>query len=179
MCSVPAAISGGLNLFQGLAMRGAAKDKAGQVAEQERQGVQSAEDNKRQKQMALSEGKEEKTVAARQDKFAKRIETLAATKALLAKGQAGNTTNLLVMDQVRQGANYNEKIRQSIESMDRQYLFDVKSTEAEYQGIRNRLRSNTIEAYNAIPTTGSILLGAASSAFNTELGRGEDGFFSS
>ena len=178
MCSLAAGISGGLNLFQGLAMRGAAKDKAQQTYQQELQGTQSAEDNKRQKQMALAEGKEEKTVAARQDKFAKRIETLVATKALLAKGQAGNTTNLLVMDQARQGANYNEKIRQSIESMDRQYLFDVKETEAEYQGIRNRLRSNTIEAYNAIPTTGSILLGAASSAFSTELGRGEDGFFS-
>ena len=171
MCSIPAAISGGLNLFQGLAMQGAAKDKANQVAEQEKQGVQSAEDNKRQKQLALSEGKQEKKAAARQDKFAKRIDTLVATKALLAKGQAGNTTNLLVMDQIRQGANYNEKVRQSIESMDRQYLFDIKSTEAEYQGIRNRLRSNTIEAYNAIPSTGSILLGAAGSAFSTELGR--------
>ena len=178
MCSIPAAISGGLSAFQGLAMQGAAKDKANQVAEQERQGVASAEDNKRQKQMALAEGKQEKTVAARQDQFAKRIDTLVATKALLAKGQAGNTTNLLVMDQIRQGANYNEKIRQSIESMDRQYLFDVKETEAEYQGIRNRLRSNTIEAYNAIPSTGSILLGAVGSAFNTELGR-PDGAFSS
>ena len=171
MCSIPAAISGGLNLFQGLAMQGAAKDKANQTFQQEVEGTQSAEDNKRQQQLALSEGKQEKKAAARQDKFAKRIDALVATKALLAKGQAGNTTNLLVMDQIRQGANYNEKIRQSIESMDRQYLFDVKSTEAEYQGIRNRLRSNTINAYNAIPSTGSILLGAASSAFSTELGR--------
>ena len=177
MCSPAAAIGGGLSLFQGLAMRGAAKDAAEQTAEQERQGVASAEDNKRQKQMALAEGKQEKTVAARQDQFAKRIDTLVATKTLLAKGQAGNTTNLLVMDQARQGANYNEKIRQSIESMDRQYLFDVKETEAEYQGIRNRLRSNTINAYNAIPSTGSILLGAVGSAFNTELGR-PDGAFS-
>ena len=176
MCSIAAAVGGGLALFQGLAMRGAAKDKANQVAEQERQGVASAEDNKRQKQLALSEGKEEKKVAARQDKFAKRIDTLVATKALLAKGQAGNTTNLLVMDQIRQGANYNEKIRQSIESMDRQYLFDIKSTEAEYQGIRNRLRSNTINAYNQIPSTGSILLGAATSAFNTEVSRPEGVF---
>ena len=177
MCSIPAAIGGALSAFQGLAMQGAAKDKANQVAQQEVEGTQSAEDNKRNKQLALSEGKEEKKVAARQDKFAKRIDTLVATKALLAKGQAGNTTNLLVMDQVRQGANYNEKIRQSIESMDRQYLFDIKETEAEYQGIRNRLRSNTIEAYNAIPSTGSILLGAAGSAFNTELSL-DDGIFS-
>ena len=176
MCSIPAAISGGLSALQGLAMQGAAKDKANQVAQQEVEGVQSAEDNKRQQQLALSEGKQEKKAAARQDKFAKRIDALVATKALLAKGQAGNTTNLLVMDQIRQGANYNEKIRQSIESMDRQYLFDIKSTEAEYQGIRNRLRSNTIEAYNAIPSTGSILLGAASSAFSTELSRPEGAF---
>ena len=176
MCSIPAAISGGLNLFQGLAMQGAAKEKAEGTFQQEVEGTQSAEDNKRNKQLALSEGKQEKKAAARQDKFAKRIDTLVATKALLAKGQAGNTTNLLVMDQIRQGANYNEKIRQSIESMDRQYLFDIKETEAEYQGIRNRLRSNTIEAYNAIPSTGSILLGAVGSAFNTELGRPKGAF---
>ena len=176
MCSIPAAIGGGLALFQGLAMQGAAKDKANQVAQQEVEGTQSAEDNKRNKQLGLSEGLEEKKVSARQDKFAKAIDTLVATKALLAKGQVGNTTNLLVMDQARQGANYNEKIRQSIESMDRQYLFDIKSTEAEYQGIRNRLRSNTINAYNAIPSTGSILLGAVGSAFNTEVSRPEGAF---
>ena len=169
MCSVPAAISGGLSLFQGLAMRGAAKDAANQTYQQELEGTQSAEDNKRTKQLGLSEGLEEKKVSARQDKFAKTIDTLKATKALLSRGQVGVTTNLLVMDQIRQGANYNEKIRQSMESMDRQYLFNVKETEAEYQGIRNRLRSNTIQAYNQIPTTGSILLGAASSAFGTEL----------
>ena len=177
MCSIPAAISGGLSAFQGLAMQGAAKEKAEGTFQQEVEGTQSAEDNKRQQQLALSEGKQEKKAAARQNKFAKAIDTLVATKALLAKGQSGNTTNLLVMDTVRQGANYNEKIRQSIESMDRQYLFDIKSTEAEYQGIRNRLRSNTINAYNAIPSTGSILLGAATSAFNTELSL-DDGIFS-
>ena len=172
MCSIPAAISGGLSAFQGLAMQGAAKDKANQVAQQEVEGVQSAEDNKRNKQLALSEGKEEKKVAARQDKFAKRIDTLVATKALLAKGQAGNTTNLLVMDQARQGANYNEKIRQSIESMDRQYLFDIEGTEAEYQGIRNRYRANTINAYNQIPSLGSILLNAAGSGLSAGISTG-------
>ena len=60
MCSIPAAISGGLNLFQGLAMQGAAKDTAKQTYQQEVEGTQSAEDNKRQQQLALSEGKQEK-----------------------------------------------------------------------------------------------------------------------
>ena len=86
MCSIPAAIGGALSAFQGLAMQGAAKDKANQVAQQEVEGTQSAEDNKRNKQLALSEGKQEKKAAARQDKFAKRIDALVATKALLAKG---------------------------------------------------------------------------------------------
>ena len=179
MCSLAAGISGGLNLFQGLAMQGAAKDAARQTYNQEVEGVQSAEDAKRDKQLALAEGKQEKTVAARQDKFAKAIDTLVATKSLLAKGQVGVTTNLLVMDQIRQGANYNEKIRQSIESMNRQYLFDVKGTEAEYQGIRNRLSANTINAYNQVPSIGEALLGGATSAVNTELGMGEDSFFRS
>ena len=75
MCSIPAAISGGLNLFPGLAMQGAAKEKAEGTFQQEVEGTQSAEDNKRQQQLALSEGKQEKKAAARQDQFAKRIDT--------------------------------------------------------------------------------------------------------
>jgi len=170
MCAIVASV--GLSLFQGLAMRSAASKAAADTAEIKKQGVKSAEDSKRNKQLALSEGKQEKTVAARQDQFAKRIDTLRATKALLASGQVGNTTNLLVMDQARQGANYNEKIRQSIDSMDRQYLFDVKGTEAEYQGIRNRYRSNTINAYNQIPSLGSILLNAAGSGLSAGISTG-------
>ena len=165
MCAIVASV--GLSLFQGLAMRSAASKAAADTAEIEKQGVKSAEDSKRNKQLALAEGKQEQTVSARQDRFAKTIDTLRATKALLASGQVGNTTNLLVMDQARQGANYNEKIRQSIDSMNRQYLFDVKGTEAEYQGIRNRYRSNTIQAYNQIPSLGSVLLNAAASGLST------------
>jgi len=165
MCAVVASV--GLSLFQGLAMRSAASQAAADTFEIEQQGVKAAEDAKRDKQMALAESKQEKTVAARQDQFAKSIDTLKATRSLLASGQSGNTINLLVMDQARQGANYNEKIRQSVESMNRQYLFDVKGTEAEYQGIRNRYRSNTIQAYNQIPSLGSVLLNAAASGLQT------------
>ena len=81
------------------------------------------------------------------------------------------------MDQARQAGNYRESVRQTLESFARQYDRNIQSTESEYQGIRNRLRSRTINAYNQIPSTGSILLGAATSAFNTELGMGEDSFF--
>jgi len=171
MCAIVASV--GLSLFQGLAMRSAASQAAADTAEIEKQAVSSAEDSKRSQQLALSERKQEKIAAASQDKFAKRIDTLRATKTLLASGQVGNTTNLLVMDQARQGANYNEKIRQSVNSMNRQYLTDIKGTESEYQGIRNRYRSNTIQAYNKIPSLGSILLNAAGSGLSAGIRTGD------
>ena len=170
MCSIAAAVGGGLSLFQGLAMRGAAKDTANQTYNQEVEGVQSAEDNKRNKQLALAEEKQSKNAQEAQNIFAKNIENLQITKTLLASGQVGNTMNILVMDQARQAGNYRESVRQTLESFARQYDRNIQSTESEYQGIRNRLRSRTINAYNNIPSTGSILLGAATSAFNTELG---------
>ena len=177
MCSLAAGISGGLNLFQGLAMQGAAKDAARQTAEQERVGVKSAADNKRNKQLALSEQKASKEKQEAQNVFAKNIEILQAQKSLLASGQAGNNINLLFRDLGRQGGNFRESIRQELESFSRQYDRNIQGTESEYQNIRNRLRSNTITAYNQIPSTGSIILGAATSAFNTELSL-DDGFFS-
>ena len=175
MCSPTIALSVGLSAFQGLAMRSAAIQAAEDTFEIEQQAVASAEEAKRDKQLGLSEAKQEKTVAAFQDRFAKRIDTLVATRALLAKGQSGNTINLLLRDEERQGDNFSEKIRQSIESMDRQYLFDIKETQAEYQGIRNRYRANTINAYNQIPSLGSILLNAAASGLNTGIQTGDIG----
>tara|TARA_B100001248_G_scaffold47091_1_gene29993 strand:- start:2747 stop:3280 length:534 start_codon:yes stop_codon:yes gene_type:complete len=177
MCSLAAGISGGLNLFQGLAMQGAAKDAAEQTAEQERVGVKSAEDSKRNQQLALSEQKASKEKQEAQNVFAKNIEILQAQKALLASGQAGNNINLLFRELGGKGANFRESVRQELESFSRQYDRNIQGTEAEYQNIRNRLRSNTITAYNQIPSTGSIILGAATSAFNTELSL-DDGFFS-
>ena len=177
MCSLAAGISGGLKLFEGLAMRGAAKDAAEQTAEQEKTGVKSAEDNKRNKQLALSEQKASKENQEAQNIFAKNIEILKAQSTLLSSGQAGNNINLLFADLGRQGGNFRESIRQDLESFSRQYDRNIQGTESEYQNIRNRLRSNTITAYNQIPSTGSIILGAATSAFNTELSL-DDGIFS-
>ena len=177
MCSLAAAVGGGLSLFQGLAMRGAAKDKAKQTYQQELEGTQSAEDSKRNQQLALSERKAANENKEAQNVFAKNAEILKAQSSLLASGQAGNNISILFADLGRQGGNFRESVRQDLESFSRQYDRDIQGTEAEYQNIRNRLRSNTIQAYNQIPSTGSVLLGAASSAFTTELGR-TDGFFS-
>ena len=158
MCSLAAGISGGLNLFQGLAMQGAAKDAAAQTAEQEKTGVKSAEDSKRNQQLALSERKAANENKEAQNIFAKNIETLQASRAIIASERAGTTIGLLLMDNERQGANYRESVAQSLESFRRQYDRNILATEAAFENRRNQLQSNINEAYNAIPSLGQTLL---------------------
>ena len=148
----------GLTAANAFAGRAAARDRANQTYNQALIANQSAEDDKRQRQLALSEKKAEEEKFAAQDKFAKTIDALQAKSSIVASEQAGTTVGLLLMDQERQAANYREKINQSLESMRRQYLFNVQATESQFESRRNQLQSNINEAYNAIPTLGQTLL---------------------
>ena len=148
----------GLTAANAFAGRAAARDRANQTYNQALIANQSAEDDKRQRQLALSEKKAEEEKFAAQDKFAKTIDALQAKSSIVASEQAGTTVGLLLMDQERQAANYREKINQSLESMQRQYLFNVQATESQFLSRRNQLQSNINEAYNAIPTLGQTLL---------------------
>ena len=168
MCSLVAA-SAGISLFQGLAMRGAAQDAADQAYQTEVAGVANAETDKRNKQAALMEQQSDKEKSSAQDKFAKSIDALRARASLLASERSGVSFNLILQDNERQAANYRESIRQSLESARRQHKRSIQQTEAQYQSIRNQYRSQTQEAYNQIPSLGSILLGAASSGLQTQL----------
>jgi len=148
----------GLTAANALLGRAAAKKQADQVYASSLAANRSAEDNKRQQQLALSEKKAADEKFAAQDKFAKTIDALQAKASIVASEQAGSTVGLLLMDQDRQAANYREKINQSIESMQRQYLFNIESTESQFVSTRNQLQSNINQAYNAIPTLGQTLL---------------------
>ena len=148
----------GLTAANAFAGRAAARDRANQTYNQALIANQSAEDDKRQQQLALAEKKSEEEKFAAQDKFAKTIDALQAKSSIVASEQAGTTVGLLLMDQERQAANYREKINQSLESMQRQYLFNVQATESQFLSRRNQLQSNINEAYNAIPTLGQTLL---------------------
>ena len=148
----------GLTVANAFVQRSAAKSAADQTYNQALIAQQSAEADKRQKQLALSERKAEEEKFAAQDKFAKTIDALQASRSIIASEQAGTTIGLLLMDQERQAANYREKINQSLESMQRQYLFNVEATESEFASRRNQLQSNINEAYNAIPSLGQTLL---------------------
>ena len=147
-----------LTIGNSFIQRAAAQDKADQTYNQALLANQSAERDKRQKQLALAERKAEEEKFAAQDKFAKTIDALQAKRAIVASEQAGTTIGLLLMDQDRQAANYREKVNQSIESMQRQYLFNIQATESEFESRRNQLQSNINEAYNAIPSLGQTLL---------------------
>ena len=168
MCSLVAA-SAGISLFQGLAMRGAAQDAADQAYQTEVAGVANAETDKRNKQAALMEQQSDKEKTSAQDKFAKTIDSLRARAALLASERSGVSFGLILRDNERQAANYRESIRQSLESARRQHIRSIQQTEAQYQSIRNQYRSQTQQAYNQIPSLGSILLGAASSGLRTQI----------
>ena len=148
----------GLTAANAFAGRAAAKSRAEQTYQQGLIANQSAEADKRQQQLALSEKKTEEEKFAAQDKFAKTIDALQASRAIVASEQAGTTVGLLLMDTERQAANYRERINQSLESMQRQYLFNVQATESQFEGRRNQLQSNINEAYNAIPSLGQTLL---------------------
>ena len=148
----------GLTAANAFAGRAAAQQRADQTYNQALLANQSAEKDKRQQQLALSEKKTEEEKFAAQDKFAKTIDALQASRAIVASEQAGTTVGLLLMDKERQAANYRERINQSLESMQRQYLFNVQATESQFEGRRNQLQSNINEAYNAIPSLGQTLL---------------------
>ena len=148
----------GLTVANAFAGRAAARDRANQTYNQALLANQSAEDDKRQKQLALAERKAEEEKFAAQDKFAKTIDALQTKASIVASEQAGTTIGLLLMDQDRQAANYREKINQSLESMQRQYLFNIQATESQYDSRINQLQSNINQAYNAIPTLGQTLL---------------------
>ena len=148
----------GLTAANAFVGRAAAKSRAEQTYQQGLIANQSAEADKRQQQLALSEKKTEEEKFAAQDKFAKTIDALQASRSIIASEQAGTTIGLLLMDQERQAELFKEKINQSIESMQRQYLFNIQATESEFASRRNQLQSNINEAYNAIPSLGQTLL---------------------
>ena len=160
----------GLTAATGLAQRSAAKSAANQTFQSSLIANQSAEDAKRSQQEALAEQKSETEKASAQDIFAKNIENLIASSKVVASERAGTTVGLLLQDQERQAANYRESINQSLESAARQYTRNIEGTEAQFLNRRNQLTSNINQAYNQIPSLGSVLLNTAVSGLQTYVG---------
>ena len=161
------AASLGLNLVSGLAQRSAAQAAAEQTYQSSLIANRSAEQAFAAQQEATAAELKETRASQAQEKLAKTIQGLQARGSIRASERAGLTVNLLLADQERQTANARESINQALESATRQYSRNIQGLEAQRDNRRNQLQSNINQAYNQIPSLGSVLLNTAVSGLNS------------
>ena len=161
------AASLGLNLVSGLAQRSAAQSAANQTYQAALIANKSAEQAFAAQQEALGAELKETRASAAQEQLAATIRGLQAQGSVRASERAGLTVNLLLQDQERQAANLRESINQAVESAGRQYTRNVTGLEAQRDNRRNQLTSNINQAYNQIPSLGSVLLNTAVSGLSS------------
>ena len=165
MCVLAASIA--VNLASGLAMRSAAQQAAEQTYQSAVRSNQSAEQSFALQQEATAAQLRETRASSAQEKLAKTIEGLQARGRIRASEQAGLTVQLLLQDAENQAANAREAINQTLESAGRQYRRNVEGLVAQRDNRRNQLQSNINQAYNQIPSLGSVLLNVATSGLNS------------
>ena len=161
------AASLGLNLASGIAQRNAARAAADQTYQSALITQRSAEQSFAAQQEALASELKETRASSAQEKLAKTIEGLQARGRIRASEQAGLTVQLLLQDAENQAANAREAINQTLESAGRQYRRNVEGLVAQRDNRRNQLQSNINQAYNQIPSLGSVLLNVATSGLNS------------
>ena len=157
----------GLSLATGLAQRSAAQAAADQTYQSSLIANRSAEQAFAAQQEALAAQLKETRASQAQEKLAKTIQSLQAKGSIRASERAGLTVDLLLADQERQAANARESINQALESIGRQYTRNVEGLVAQRDNRRNQLQSNINQAYNQIPSLGSVLLNVASQGLST------------
>ena len=165
MCVLAASIA--VNLASGLAMRSAAQQAAEQTYQSALRSNQSAEQSFALQQEATAAQLRETRASSAQEKLAKTIQGLQARGRIRASERAGLTVRLLAADAERQAANARESINQSLESATRQYTRNIRGLESQRDTRRNQLQSQINQAYNQIPSLGSIILNTAAQGLNT------------
>ena len=165
MCVLAASIA--VSLASGLAMRSAAQQQAEQTYQSALKSNQSAEQSFANQQEATATQLKETRASAAQEKLAKTIQGLQARGRIRASEQAGLTVNLLLADAERQTANARESINQTLESVSRQYTRSIRGLESQRDDRRNQLQSNINQAYNQIPSLGSVILNTAAQGLSS------------
>ena len=164
------AASLGLSAASALAQRSAAQAAADQQYQSALIAQKSAEESFARQQEALGAQLKETRASQAQEKLAATIRGLQAQGTTRASERAGLTVGLLLQDQERQSANLRESINKALESATRQYSRNVQGLEANRDNIQNRLQSNINQAYNQIPSLGSVLLDTAISGLTSYAG---------
>ena len=165
MCVDAASVA--VSLASGLAMRSAAIQNANNTYNAALRSNQSLEQSFIAQQEATAAQLKETRKSSAQENLAKTIQGLQVRGRIRASERAGLTVNLLERDAERQAANSREAINQALESATRQYTRNIRGLEADRDNRRNSLQSNINQAYNQIPSLGSILLNTAAQGLNT------------
>ena len=164
----------GINLASNLVGRSAAQQQAAQVAQQSQIAARSAEQSFANQQGALAEQLKETEASKNQERLAATIRGLQARGRIQASERAGltasNTYNLLVRDAERQAANERNSIGQTLDSFRRQYSRNIQGLETQRNNRLNELQGNINQAYNQVPSLGSVLLNTAASGVTNYLG---------
>jgi len=161
------AASLGLSLATGLAQMSAAQAAAEQTYRNTLITNESLERSSALQQEALAAELKETRASKAQEKLAKTIQGLEAKGRIKAGEQTGITTQLLLQNEERQTANEREAINQTLESIGKQYVRNRKGLIAQRDNRRNQLQSNINQAYNQIPSLGSVLLNVATQGLTT------------
>jgi len=165
------AASLGLNLASGLAQRSAAQAAANQTYQSSLIANRSAEQAFAAQQEALAAQLKESSASKAQERMAISLRSLQAKGNIKTRpGVSGALAELLAKDIEFQAANQRESINQALESASRQYTRNVRGLEAQRDNRRNQLTSNINQAYNQIPTLGSVLLNTAVSGLTSYAG---------
>jgi len=160
----------GLTAGTGLMQKSAAEKTASQIYQSALIANQSAEDSNRLQRAALAEQESETKKSSAQDIFAKNIQSLIASSKIVASERAGTAVGLLLMDQESQAASYRESRKQTLESFSRQIMRKNQGLDSQLLGRKNQLISNINQAYNQVPTLGSVLLNTAAQGLMTYAG---------
>lgn len=164
MCAIVPAIATGLGLFQGLAMRNAAKQQAEQTAQTEYANIRSQEDAKNLKVTTAGQNLKDKEAAKARKSQAASLVTRQKVGSLQASGIAGNLLATLTGEQQREGANIQNNLNISRNTLRRNLGLEVRGYEAEASGRRNQSISNVNQAYAQVPSMTQTLLGVGSQA---------------
>jgi len=160
----------GINLASNLIGRSSAQQQAAQVAQQSQIAARSAEQSFANQQGALAEQLKETEASKNQERLAATIKGLQARGRIQASERAGLTASLLVRDAERQAANERNSIGQTLDSFRRQYSRNIQGLETQRNNRLNELQGNINEAYNQVPSLGSVLLNTAASGVTNYLG---------
>ena len=160
----------GINLATNLIGRSAAQQRAKGIARQSKIAARSAEQSFANQQGGLGEQLKETEASKNQERLAATIRGLQARGKVAASEQAGLTSSLLIRDAERQAANERNSIGQTLDSFRRQYSRNIQGLETQRNNRLNQLQGNINQAYNEVPSLGSVLLNTAASGVTNYLG---------